>query len=167
MLETQRLVIENMTVDDFESLKNILTDPVTMQFWPTPFSNEQVMNWINKNLANYIEYGFGRWLVKLKNSNVIIGDCGFFVSEINDRIENDLGYIIYSKYWGKGYGLEAARACLEYGFNRLNMKRIVANMPYDHYASIKVAEKLGMTKEKEFLNKRNKDILTFLYVKEL
>ncbi len=167
MFETQRLVIENMTVDDFEPLKHILTDPVTMQFWPAPFSNEQVMNWINKNVTNYTEYGFGRWLIKLKTNNVIIGDCGFLVSDINDRIENDLGYIIYSKYWRQGYGLEAAQACLEHGFTRFNMKRIVANMPYDHYASIKVAEKLGMIKEKEFLNKRNRDILTFLYVKEV
>ena len=46
------------------------------------------------------------------------------------------------------------------------MKRIVANMSHDHYSSIKVAEKLGMTKEKEFINKRNRNILTYLYTKE-
>lgn len=166
MIETERLLIRKMDMNDYEALKLILYDPVTMQFWPKPFSPEQVKNWINRNVENYKKYGFGRWIVELKNSREIIGDCGFLILEIDGKVENDLGYIIYSKYWGKGYGTEAAKACLEYGFKELGMKRIIANMPYNHYASIRVAEKLGMIKEKEFINKRNRDILTYLFFRE-
>ncbi len=98
MIETERLLIRKMNMNDYEALKLILCDPVTMQFWPKPFSPEQVKNWINRNVENYKKYGFGRWIVELKNSREIIGDCGFLILEIDGKIENDLGYIIYSKY---------------------------------------------------------------------
>ncbi len=167
MIETERLIIRKMRLEDYSALYSIFSDIDTMKFWPNPFEAEQVKSWIHRNLDMYKEYGYGRWIVELKHNNLVIGDTGFLLIEVDGKLENDLGYIIHSKFWGKGYGTEATKACLEYGFKQLEMKRIVANMPYNHCASIKVAEKIGMTKEKEFYNKRNRDILTYLYSKQI
>lgn len=166
MIETNRLIIRKMTIEDFNSLNKIFSDKKTMEFWSNPFTEKEVRKWIQKNINNYRNYGFGRWVIILKKNKKIIGDIGYLCIEINGKIENDLGYIIYSKYWGKGYATEGAKACLNHGFNKLGMERIVANMPYNHYASQKVAKKVGMKKETEFINKKNRNIPTYIYSKE-
>ena len=69
----------------------------------------------------------------------------------------------YYPYWHKGLAFEAAKACSNYAFNSLEIKRLCANMAFDHIASSAVAQKVGMEKEKEFYNSRNRNILTYLY----
>jgi ribosomal-protein-alanine N-acetyltransferase len=81
--------------------------------------------------------------------------------------EHDLGYIIHHPYWRQGYGLECARACLEYGIHTLGLRRIVANMAHDHIASARVAERLGMRREASFHHPRNRNILTYVYALNL
>jgi RimJ/RimL family protein N-acetyltransferase len=54
---------------------------------------------------------------------------------------------------------------MRYGFEELQLPRLCANMPADHISSRRVAEKLGMRLEKEFINRRNRDVLTCLYSK--
>lgn len=68
-----------------------------MSFWPTPFTIYQTENWIKTNTQRYKEYGFGRWGLYLKDNNELIGDCGIMITEIDKKLENDLGYIIDHK----------------------------------------------------------------------
>lgn len=86
----------------------------------------------------------------LKSDGSLIGDAGLRDSDIDGKKEIDLGYIIQAKYWRQGYGTEAAAAVLEYGVDKLDLKRICANMPVNHLDSKKVAIRLGMKLEKEF-----------------
>jgi ribosomal-protein-alanine N-acetyltransferase len=134
-----------------------------MSFWPEPFTEEQSKSWIERAVKSYADNDFGRLAVVLKSSGEILGDCGIMRSEIDGVTENDLGYIIYYRYWNSGYASEAAKACIDYGFNESNLQRITANMGADNIASAKTAEKIGMRKEKEFFNKKNRGILTYLY----
>ena len=164
MIETKRLLIRKYTAEDVPALHKILSDPVTMSFWPAPFSLEQTRGWIERSIKSYDEYGFGRMAVILKATGAVIGDCGIiFNYELKGKKENDLGYIIHNPYWGKGYGAEAAGAVMQYAFETLKLERIIANMAFDNIASARVAEKIGMKKEKEFYNPRNRNILTYLF----
>lgn len=163
VIETQRLIIREYTIEDRTALHQLLSDPVTMSFWPEPFNREQTDSWINRSLHAYETYGFGRWGITLKENGVLIGDAGIMLSEMDGKREYDLGYIVFAPFWSKGYAFEAAQACLHFGMNRLGINRMCANMPHDHHASRRVAEKLGMTFERQFHNKRNRDILTDLY----
>jgi len=165
-METERLLIREYTSDDFAALHLILADPATMAFWPAPFTMEQVDDWIYNNLDRYEELGFGRWALILKETGDLIGDCGFMRSELDGVMENDLGYIIYEPFWHQGYAFEAAQACLRYGFDTLGLTRICANMPTNHAGSERVAQKLGMRKEKEYRNRRNRNFPTLLYAVE-
>lgn len=166
VLETDRLLIRPYTLEDFDVIYGILSDPVTMSFWPKPFDKEQVTHWIERNMRSYQENGFGRWLVILKERNTVVGDCGIMKSEINNQLENDLGYIIDQHYWKQGYGTEAARACMHYAFDELQLDSICINMPVDHVSSRRVAELIGMKLETEFNNSRNRNIRTYLFRKD-
>ncbi|AIQ65419.1 GCN5 family acetyltransferase [Paenibacillus stellifer] len=166
VLETDRLLIRPYTLEDFDVIYGILSDSVTMSFWPKPFDKEQVTHWIERNMRSYQENGFGRWLVVLKERNTVIGDCGITKSEINSKLENDLGYIIDQHYWKQGYGTEAAQACMHYAFDELQLESICINMPVDHISSRRVAELIGMKLETEFNNSRNRNIRTYLFRKD-
>ncbi|OXM87734.1 GNAT family N-acetyltransferase [Paenibacillus rigui] len=162
-ITTERLLLREYTEADLPVALSMFTSEMTMRFWPKPFDEDQVKGWIERNLHHYREWGFGRWVVTLKDCGRMIGDCGIVKAVINGKTENDLGYIIDHAYWEQGYGYEAAKACLEYGFEVAKLDRLVANMAYDHTASRRVAEKLGMTLETEFNNARNRDFKTYLY----
>ncbi|WP_371380156.1 GNAT family N-acetyltransferase [Sporomusa aerivorans] len=163
VLETNRLMIREHSYNDIAKLHQIFSNPLTMSFWPAPFTLQQTETWVKSNIIRYHELGFGRWSVLLKETGEIIGDCGIVISEIDGKQENDLGYIIHYPYWHNGFAVEAADACRNYAFTELKFNRLCANMPYNHAGSRKTAEKIGMTKEKEFYNRRNRDIRTFLY----
>ncbi|RIX50162.1 N-acetyltransferase [Paenibacillus nanensis] len=165
MIATDKLLIRRYTPDDLPKLHALLSDPVTMQFWPAAFTFEQSEQWMTRNMESYSQ-GYGRMAVILRENQEIVGDAGLLKYEIDGVLENDLGYIISSAYWNRGFGFEAAEAVMKHGFEELGLKRICANMPVDHIASRKVAEKLGMTLEKQFLNRRNRNLPTCLYAIE-
>jgi [ribosomal protein S5]-alanine N-acetyltransferase len=163
IIETKRLIIKEYSYKDIPALNKIFSNSKTMSFWPAPFTEQQTENWVHININRYEEAGFGRWAVIIKETNELVGDCGIMISEIDGKQEKDLGYIFHYPYWQKGYAVEAAEACMKHAFNNLAIERLCANMAFDHIASRKVAEKIGMKKEKEFHNSRNRNILTFLY----
>lgn len=163
LITSARLTIRPYTDADINRLHAILSDPPTMSFWPSPFTMEQTLRWLERGIFACDQNGFGRWAVELTETGELIGDAGLLKLEIDGILENDLGYIIHARHWGKGYGLEAASACLRYGLDKLGLERVCANMPADHIASRKVAERLGMKLEKQFANVRNRNILTCLY----
>lgn len=163
VLETERLVLREFTLADLDSLHGILSDPVTMSFWPKPFDRAATQRWIERARESYATHGFGRYAVTLKQTGELIGDCGFLRVEVNGVPENDLGYILAKNHWGRGYATEAARGCLRYGFEQLRLARIVANMESKHLKSKKVAETIGMRFECEFINQRNRNLPTLLF----
>ncbi|MEI7025091.1 GNAT family N-acetyltransferase [Paenibacillus sp. y28] len=166
MITTDRLILRPYSWEDKEALYEMLSDGTTMSFWPAPFTREQADQWMARHTAHHAQHGFGRMAVVARSGGRLIGDCGLARTEVNGREEVDLGYIIYAPEWNNGYGLEAAKACLQDGMSRLKLNRIVANMPAHHTASRKVAEKLGMKQEEQFYNTRNRGILTCLYAWE-
>ena len=165
--ETPRTVLREYQPDDLMPLHVIFSDPITMQFWPAPFTPEATTGWIERQMRSYEERSYGRWVVIDKQSGEQIGDVGFLYTEVNSQPEVDLGYIIHYPYWRQGFAFEAASACLAYARDHLPIDRVVANMAHDHLASKCVAEKLGMRFAGEFLNPRNRHIRTLLYTLDL
>ena len=163
VLESERLLFREWESKDMPRLKEILTDPTTMQFWPAPYDEAGIEKWRERAYERYRGTGNGRFAVVLKKTNEVIGDAGFMESEVDGKLEFDLGYIIHHPYWGQGFATEAAAALLQYGFRSLRMYRIVANMAEEHGASRKVAEKIGMELEKRFVNKKNLDKPSLLF----
>jgi len=98
-------------------------------------------------------------IIELK-SHQIIGEAGYFNS-FQDSKKLELGYIIDSKYWGKGYGFEVCSALIEYGFNQLNLKEIIARMYADNTGSVRLSEKCGMKHLEEGIAPNQKVFYTY------
>ena len=162
-LHTQNLTLRPYEIGDINALLPILSDSITMQFWPHPLTRNQVETWIDRNRQSYEMDGFSRYIIRLNSDGTVIGDCGILRGIVAGQVVNDLGYIIHHPYWGRGCATEAARAIAQYGLNTLKLEALHANMPWNHHASRRIAEKIGMEKIGEFDNPINRNIRTFLY----
>jgi len=154
-LETERLILRELTMEDLDALHEILSDPETMRHYPAPFTRERSRQWIQWNLENYRAYGFGLWAVVLKATGHLIGDCGITMQPIDGRMEPEIGYHIHKDHNGNGYGTEAARACRDYAFKQLALPAVYSYMKWTNLASQRVAVKNGMRLIAEVPDEKN------------
>jgi len=144
IIETDRLLLRNFTEDDADLLFELNLDPDVIRYTHDLIADAEHTKKILRDviLPQYVLYHHGRWAVRLKSDLEFIGWCGLkYLSETN---EVDLGYRFRKKFWGKGYATEAGLACIDYGFNQLNLRRIVARALPGNLASVRVLEKCGM-----------------------
>ena len=148
ILETERLRLREFTLDDVTALHAVLGDPVAMQWYPAPYDLDGVKAWIERSLNRYRSDGHGLWAMVLKSSAELIGDCGCVLQEVEGKREMEIGNHVRRDLWGNGYATEAARACMEYAFNRLGAARVISMIRPENANSRRVAEKNGLSCEK-------------------
>jgi [ribosomal protein S5]-alanine N-acetyltransferase len=144
VIETERLYLRTFTMDDAGLVYELNADPNVTRYTHDPMASlEQAREILERNiLPQYALYNHGRWAVHLKNDMSFIGWCGLkYRPELN---EIDLGYRFAKDFWGYGYATEAAFASIKYGFEKLNLPRIVGRAEPQNTGSIKVLEKCGM-----------------------
>jgi len=150
VLETRRMILRKLTLEDADEWFKILSDPESMVHYPSTYSLDQTRAWIEKNTLSYNKEGFGLWAAILKETGEFIGDCGITMQTIDGLRVPEIGYHINKKYTGLGLATEAAIACRNYGFDRLKLDEIFSYMKYSNIASYRVAEKNGMKLIKEY-----------------
>lgn len=165
LIETERLIIREMVQSDYGALCAILCDEEVMgAAYERAFSLEEAQNWLNRHLKRYEDYGFGLWAVVLKETNVMIGQCGLTLQPWRGEQLLEIGYLFQKAYWHKGYATEAAIACKEYAFTVLNASSVYSIIRNTHSASQNVAVRNGMRMiDKDIKNFRNIDMEFFLY----
>lgn len=109
-IETPRLFLREMAPEDYDALYAVLADSDIMRHYPYTFDEARVRRWIDKNMERCRVFGFGLWVVCLKATGGMIGDCGLTMQNINGTILPELGYHIAKAHQRQGYGTEAARA---------------------------------------------------------
>ncbi|MEH2202526.1 MAG: GNAT family N-acetyltransferase [Nostoc sp.] len=149
VLETERLVLRRLTVEDSEFILEILNDPLWLRFIGDKGVRtlDDAREYILKNLVTmYERLGFGLYLVELKEKGVSIGICGLIK---RDSLEDvDVGFAFLPKFRGKGYAYESASAVMMYGRKTFGLTRIVAITTLDNYGSAKLLKKLGLSFER-------------------
>ena len=85
----------------------------------------------------------------LEDSGEFVGQCGLTIQEVEGKNEVEIGYLFLRRFWGRGLATEAARAARDHGFNTLGYERLVTLIDPGNLASRRVAEKVGLTLEKE------------------
>jgi ribosomal-protein-alanine N-acetyltransferase len=148
VLETERLLLREFERSDTDALLQVVGDPVAMQYYPAPFSRSEVEDWIRRNRARYRDCGFGLWAMLLKSSGELIGDCGFFVRDVDGEFEFELGWHVRRDLWGQGSATEAAGACIDYAFSTISAERMIALVRPENVSSCRVAEKNEMRCER-------------------
>lgn len=144
-LETPRLLLRLMDSSDIDCLLKIFGDPIVMaSFNTSPFSREEMEQWIRGNLAHQGTHGYGLFSVILKSNDLLIGDCGLEHMEVGGELATELGYDFRSDYWNQGYATEAALAIRDYAFNTLKLPSLISLIRIGNEASKRVSEKIGM-----------------------
>jgi RimJ/RimL family protein N-acetyltransferase len=149
IIETERLLIRQLTSDDAEFILELVNEPAFIKNIADRGVRtlDDARGYIqNGPLASYAQFGFGLCAVILKESGLPIGMCGLLKRDYWDEV--DIGYALLERYWLKGYAYEAASAMLHYGRTVLNLPRIVAITAPDNDGSARVLEKIGLRFEK-------------------
>jgi RimJ/RimL family protein N-acetyltransferase len=149
---TKRLMLRDFEKGDWKLVQDYASDPEVVRYVDFgPNSEEESRIFTQKALDQQSEQSRKNFTlaIVLKAKNVLIGGCGIYVSN-SDNIEGYIGYVLNRNFWGQGYATEAARALLEFGFNRLKLHRIFATCDVENVASAHVLEKIGMRREGHF-----------------
>ncbi len=144
IFQSPHLYFREFTKNDVQPLFELNSNPNVIKYVhePAPTLENVTDILFNSILPQYTLYKHGRWVVHLKSNDEFIGWCGLKYIKEDDEI--DLGYRFKEEYWGNGYGYEAAKATIDYGFKNLKLKRIVATALPQNTASWKIMEKCGM-----------------------
>jgi len=151
VIETERLQLRPMDAADADDLLLIFSDPEAMRYYPSTKGRAEAEGWIRWNQGSYDKHGFGLWVATLRETGGFAGQCGLVRQEVEGRPEVEIGYLFLRRLWGQGLATEAARACRDYGLDVLGQRRLVSLIDPGNAASRRVAEKVGMTLEKEIL----------------
>jgi [ribosomal protein S5]-alanine N-acetyltransferase len=149
ILETERLLLREITAEDFDALFAIWSDAETMRFYPRTLDREGMQEWMERNFKRYEETGHGIWAVIRKNDLTFVGDCGLVIQDVDGANELEVAYQFNRRYWGNGYATEAARGCMQYARERLDRRRIISMVRPENQPSRRVAERNGLQIEKE------------------
>ena len=164
-IETTRLFMRELKQSDYDALCRILQDSEVMYAYEGAFSDEEVQEWLDKQLRRYREdNGLGLLAVILKESGEMIGQCGLTFQDCMGEKVIEVGYLFQKAFWHKGYAVEAARACKEYAFNVLKAEEVYSIIRDSNIASQRVAERNGMVRSGEFVKHyRGVDMPHFVY----
>ena len=151
ILETPRLLLREMTLDDLPATREIVCDGQTMYAWNGAWSEDENVEGLQKQLRGYREDGFGRWAVVLKETGKVIGMCGLQYCDTDQDKVPEIGYLFNRAYWGHGYATEAAVACKEYAFEQLGFDEVYSVIRDTNIPSINVAIRNGMLARRIFV----------------
>jgi [ribosomal protein S5]-alanine N-acetyltransferase len=151
ILETERLILRKLTIEDLDALAALYRDPEVRQYFPertlTYEETREELEWIID--VYYGQHGFGLWATIHKPTGAFIGRCGLLPWEIEGVKEVEVAYLLDRAYWGQGLATEVARAIVRYGFEQLQFSRLICLVDPQNRASRSVAEKIGMMFERE------------------
>lgn len=150
IIETERLVIGKFGLADAPFILELLNSPNWLQY----IGDRDIKNLaraeqylLDGPIKSYATYGFGLYLIKLKDTDTPIGMCGLIKRDYLEDV--DIGYALLPQYGGKGYGYESALATANYAFSHLQLLKLVAITDLLNDKSVKLLKKMGFVfKEK-------------------
>lgn len=151
ILETKRLVLRHQVIEDLDDLWALYCNPEIIKYIPdAPRSREEAREELEWHMHGHPRFPeLGLWATIHKETGKFIGRCGLLPWTIDGQPEVEVAYTIAQEYWGQGLATEAAQAILQYGFEKLNLARLISRIDSENIASQKVAGKIGMSFEKE------------------
>jgi RimJ/RimL family protein N-acetyltransferase len=164
ILETERLVLRKFNINDAPFIVELLNTPTWLQFIGDrgirTLAHAQSYL-INGPLLGYATYGFGLYMVELKETKAPIGMCGLVKRAYLDDL--DLGYALLPQFEGKGYAYEIAMATVNYAFTQLHLLRLAAITLETNKRSVQLLQRMGFI-FKETIEVEKEELM--LFVKE-
>ncbi len=153
-IETERLILRDFSMDDWDALNSIIADPEVTRFMHFSFWDEAKRHewfaWLVENARNPKRDAYN-WAITLRSSGTLIGWLGIGgTMHPSEEGTRSCGYALNHHFWGRGYMPEAVRAIFAYEFSVLATRRIIATCEPPNIASARVMQKSGMTYEGTF-----------------
>ncbi|HKP25577.1 MAG TPA: GNAT family N-acetyltransferase [Dongiaceae bacterium] len=147
ILETDRLLMRRLLASDLDDLYALYRDPEIRRYFPegtlTLEETREELAWFLNGHPDHPELGL--WATIHKPTGQFIGRCGLLPWTIDGVNEVEIAYLIAKPWQRQDLGAEAARALVRHGFETLGLKRLIALIDPAHEASIRTAEKAGLT----------------------
>lgn len=148
ILETERLVLREVTNEDAQQIFNYLSDEEVMKYYGLePFKTiEDAVDEISWYQSLFNQKKGIRWGITLKEQGEVIGSCGFH-NKVSQHYRTEIGFELSRVYWGQGIAREAIEAIIQYGMEYMSLHRIEALIEPPNLPSQRLVEKLGFTRE--------------------
>ena len=165
ILETPRLILRHLVLDDLDALFALYSDPEIRKYFPDGVkSHEDTREELEWYLNGHPEHPkIGLWATVHKETGKFIGRCGLLPWEIDSRLEIEVAYLLDKKFWHQGLATEAAEGILAYAFDNLSLMRVICLMHPDNIASQRVAQRVGMILEGSTDNVAANNFPTLIY----
>jgi len=147
-IETDRMILRPPCYSDLPHIIEPINDPVisaNSAHVPHPYTMDDAREWYFRQWRAYHEWDHVTLLMFLQETDELVGSI-WYRSHLRHK-KAGMAYWVARKHWNKGLATEACRAMIRYGFEELGLERIEANIIINNEASVRVAEKLGMTRE--------------------
>ncbi len=148
ILETPRLTLREMSLDDLDFVAAMLGHPEVMRFYPKVYSRDEARMWIERQNDRYLRNGHGLWLVEERATGEPVGQVGLLAQLVDGVEEPEIGYLIHHPFWRRGLASEAASRVRAWAFDTQGHERVISLIRPENLPSQGVARKLGMTPEK-------------------
>ncbi len=140
-METERLRLRPLTMNDLDELVALHAEPEVGGFMGS-FDRARLIEWIRLAEADWAKYGYGRAAIVDRATGRFLGRTG--LKRWPQFEETEVGWVLHPDAWGHGLATEGARACVQWGFQNLDVPYLTAMIRPDNARSIAVAERLGM-----------------------
>jgi RimJ/RimL family protein N-acetyltransferase len=146
---TPRLMLRPFAPGDEDAMALVFGDAAALRFWGTPLGADDIRGRIERNRERLEADGFARWAIVDRERLELIGDAGLSRTDVEGAEEIELGWVVRSDRVGMGYATEAGAAWRDRAFGALGLRRIVSMIRPANGASRRVADKLGMSVERQ------------------
>jgi RimJ/RimL family protein N-acetyltransferase len=138
IFETERLLIRQYEMNDFENFYLLNSDEDVMRYIRPTQNKEKTLEFFIENIEYYEAFPeYGRWAMIEKSNKKFIGSFMLRPSTVIEG-EIELGYSIFKDFWGNGFATESVSGGLDYAFNKLKLKTVIAITQLGNIASQKV-----------------------------
>ena len=154
VLNTERLFLRRLEPNDLESLYSLYRDPEIRKYYPdgtrTLEETQEELNWFRHGHPRHSELGL--WATVERSTGEFLGRCGLLPWHIQGKHEIELAFMIKKERWREGFATEAAKGIINHAHQVLCLRRLVCLVMPGNAASAGVAEKIGMSFEREFID---------------
>lgn len=159
IFKSERLGFRNWNDNDLDEFAKLNADFEVMEHFPKPLTKEETYLFIQRQKKHYESNGYNYFATEILATGEFIGFIGLLYQEYESQFTPnvDIGWRLKKDAWGKGYATEGAKMCLEFGFKKIDLKRIISTCTKRNVRSENVMKKIGMTKVGEFNHPRLKE----------
>jgi RimJ/RimL family protein N-acetyltransferase len=148
-LQTERLRMRSLCIDDLDAYTRMYADQEVMRFLEqgTPLGRDAAFRSMAVHLGHWQLRGYGQWALEERASRRFVGRAGLWQPEGWPGLE--VGWVLVREAWGMGYATEAGQAALDYAFDVLQADEVISLIRPENVGSIRVAERLGETYQRD------------------